>query len=301
VTEAPKILVFGAGGQLGRTLLAGKHPRATIVGVDRESGDVTEPAAVRLALATHAPAAVVNAAAYTAVDRAESEPALAFAVNGDGPANLASACADAGVPLVHVSTDYVFDGTKEGAYTEDDRPNPTGVYGTSKLAGEQAVAAALPRAHLVVRTAWVFSDAGHNFVRTMWRLAREREVLRVVADQRGSPTPADDLAAALVAMTLSLLEDLRLSGLYHWAGRPATTWHGFAEAIVAEARRRGPVATTSVEPISTADYPTAAARPLNAVLDTTKARLTFGLEPPDWRLALARVADSLAAEEDRVA
>jgi dTDP-4-dehydrorhamnose reductase len=241
------------------------------------------------------PAAVINVAAYTAVDLAESEPALAFAVNRDGAASLAAACAGAGVPLVHVSTDYVFDGLMHGAYVEEDAPGPAGVYGASKLAGEEAVALALPSAHLVVRTSWVFSHDGSNFVRTIWRLAREREVIRVVADQRGNPTPAADLAGALVTMAQALLADPGVSGLYHWVGTPPTTWHGLAEAVVDEARRRGPVATRVVEAITTADYPTAAARPQNAVLDTSKAQRVFGIEPPDWRISLSRVADLLSS------
>ncbi len=293
-----KVLVFGAGGQLGRALLAARPVQTEVVGLGRERGDVTDTAAVRTALKEHAPAAVINAAAYTAVDRAESEPDRAFAVNRDGPANLAAACAGAGVPLVHVSTDYVFDGSKPGPYTEDDAPNPAGVYGASKLAGEAAVATALPGEHLIVRTAWVFSQHGHNFVRTMWRLARERDVLRVVADQHGCPTAADDLAGALLVMTDALLENRGVAGLYHWAGTPAVTWHGFAQAIIEEARRRGAVATTYVEAIITADYPTPAARPPNAVLDTSKAQRTFGLEPPDWRAGLARVADQLAGDRE---
>jgi dTDP-4-dehydrorhamnose reductase len=291
------LLVFGAAGQLGRALFT-LAPAEGIdtVGLDRRDVDVTDIAAVRRAVEGHRPDAVINAAAYTAVDRAEQEPDLAHAVNHDGARHLAEACAAAGVPLVHVSTDYVFDGLGEGPYAEDAPTGPTGVYGRSKLAGELAVRRALPGAHLIVRTAWVFSATGHNFVRTMLRLARERETLRVVADQYGSPTAADDLAAALLAMARRLLADPSVAGTYHWAGTPPTTWHGLAEAVVEEARRHGPVAAHTVEPIPTSAYPTPAARPANSVLDTTKAERVFGIAPPDWRAAVARVVERLWKE-----
>ena len=289
-----KTLVLGAGGQVGRALLeAAAAVGLDAVGLDRAALDLTDAAAVRRAVEAHAPAVVVNAAAYTAVDRAESEPERAFAVNRDGAAHVAAACAAAGIPLVHVSTDYVFDGTKGVPYVEDDAANPLGVYGRSKWEGEEAVRAALPGRHLVVRTAWVFSATGHNFVRTMLRLARERDALRVVADQHGCPTAADDLAAALLAMARSLVADPACSGTYHWAGAPSTTWHGLAEAVVEEARRHGPVATRTVEPIPTSAYPTPAARPPSTALDCARAARVFGLTRPEWRPAVARVVAQL--------
>jgi len=292
-----RVLVTGAAGQVGRALLeAAPAAGVTAVGFDRTTLDVTDFFAVRRAVKAHAPDVVINASAYTAVDRAQTEVGEAFAVNREGPRLLAAVCLGAGVPLVHVSTDYVFDGTREGPYTEDAITAPPSIYGMSKMAGEMAVREGLPGAHLIVRTAWVFSATGQNFVRTMLRLARERAVLRVVADQHGSPTAADDLAAALLVMARRLVADPSVSGTYHWAGAPPTTWHGLAEAVVAAARTHGPVAVHTVEPITTADYPTPAPRPANSVLATAKAEAVFGLTPPDWRSAVARVVARLLAE-----
>jgi dTDP-4-dehydrorhamnose reductase len=268
-------------------------------GVRRADVDITDAEAVRRAIEFNAPAVVINAAAYTAVDRAEDEPDLAFAVNSDGPANIAAACAGAGVPLVHISTDYVFDGTKHGPYAEADAPNPAGVYGASKLAGENRVRAALPGRHIILRTAWVFSSRGHNFVRTIWRLSRERPTLRIVADQVGSPTPADDLADALLVTARVLAANDGAAGVYHWAGGPAVSWHGLAEAVVAEARVYSTVATHTIEAISTDQYPVAASRPANAVLDTALAERTFALQQPDWRAGVRRAVGLLEASERR--
>lgn len=291
-----KILVPGANGQVGRELVrCGAERGIEVVGLGRAELDVTDAAAVRRAVETHAPGAVVNAAAYTAVDRAEEEPALAFAVNRDGAAHCAAACAEAGIPLVHISTDYVFDGTKGAPYTEGDAPNPLGVYGQSKWAGEEAVRARLD-AHVILRTSWVFSAHGHNFVKTMLRLSREREVLRVVADQQGNPTAAADIARA----ALHIVEEVAVRegaawGTVHFAGTPATTWHGLAEAVVAEARRHGPVHVRTVEPIPTSAYPTPARRPADVRLDCSRIERVWGLEPPAWRPAVARVVAELEA------
>jgi dTDP-4-dehydrorhamnose reductase len=287
------ILVLGAGGQLGLALLEAAAGR-TAVGVSRTQADITDRDSIRRVLDAHEPSVVLNAAAFTAVDRAETEVDTAFAVNRDGAANVALACGGAGVGLVHVSTDYVFDGRRDAPYSEADATSPTSVYGASKLAGEEAVRALGPPAQLIVRTAWVFSERGNNFVRTMWRLAQERETLRVVGDQRGSPTPAADLATALLAMADAVLADQSLSGLYHWAGSPPATWYDLACAVVEEGRRHGPLSVHEVEAIATADYPTPASRPPNAVLDTRRAQGVFGLQPPDWRVGVARVVDRLS-------
>ena len=201
-----KLLVTGANGQVGHALAALDGPGLTMVALDRARLGITDEEAVRRVVRTHAPDAVINAAAYTAVDRAESEPEAAFAVNRDGPAHLAAACAEAGVPLLHISTDYVFGGTKAEPYVETDPVAPLGVYGQSKWAGEEAVRARLPQ-HIILRTAWVFSDHGSNFVKTMLRLGREREVLRVVADQHGGPTAASDIAEALVAIARQVIAE----------------------------------------------------------------------------------------------
>jgi dTDP-4-dehydrorhamnose reductase len=246
-------------------------------------------------VARERPDFIINAAAYTAVDRAESEPDAAWAGNCTGPANLATACDDARVPLVHLSTDYVFDGSKIGAYREDDPVNPLGVYGKSKEAGDRAVRGALSQ-HVIVRTAWVYSAHGSNFVKTMLRLAAERPVLRVVADQTGSPTSAADIAAAIRTIVQQLAAGNTGWGTYHFAGGGAVTWHGFAEAIFdLAAQWRGP--PPLVEAITTADYPTPARRPANSVLDCSRIGATFGIVPRPWRAALAEVIRELREGE----
>ncbi|AWK90178.1 dTDP-4-dehydrorhamnose reductase [Azospirillum thermophilum] len=293
VTGERTVLVFGAGGQVGFELLrtawgTGLRP----VGLARAEGDVTDAAAVAAAVAAHRPALVVNASAYTAVDKAESEADKAFAVNRDGPANLARACAAAGIPLVHISTDYVFDGTsKSDPWREDDPVGPQGVYAASKLAGEEAVQALLPD-HVILRTAWVFGAHGANFVKTMIRLARERDELRVVADQHGCPTPAAAIAAAIATIARTRLTGGWAPGIFHFGGTPATTWHGFADRIVERAAgrigRRPPVI-----PITTADFPTPAKRPANSVLDTTRIGQAYGILPADWPTGLDHVLDEI--------
>lgn len=283
-----RLLVTGAGGQVGREL---RRAAPDAVALARADLDITNLGAVRAALGQHAPDVVINAAAYTAVDRAEAEPEAAFAVNRDGPAHLAAACAEAGIPLLHLSTDYVFDGTKGAPYRPEDAPSPLGVYGRSKWEGEEAIRERLPR-HVILRTSWVFSAHGHNFVRTMLRLARERETLRVVTDQRGQPTAAADIAQACVQMAGRMAEGARW-GTYHFAGTPATTWHGFAEAIVEEARRYVPLVAQRVEAITTAEYPTPARRPADSRLDVSATEAVWGIAPPPWRPALRRVVAEL--------
>ncbi len=298
-----KLLVTGAGGQVGRALLrAADAFEGDLVGLRRDDLDVTDRDAVLRAVERHAPEVIVNAAAYTAVDRAEAEPEAAFAVNRDGPAHLAAACAEAGIPLVHFSTDYVFDGTKGTPYVETDPVTPLGVYGQSKWTGEEAVRERLGR-HVILRTSWVFSAHGHNFVKTILRLSREREVLRVVADQYGNPTAAADIARAALHIAKRAVAEPdvppdqvrgRLWGTVHGAGTPATTWHGLAEAVIAEARRHGPVLAERIEPVPTSAYPTAARRPPDARLDTARLTEVWGLEPPPWREAVREVVAELA-------
>jgi dTDP-4-dehydrorhamnose reductase len=256
--------------------------------------DVTDRDAVRRAVDRYRPALIVNAAAYTAVDRAESEPEAAFAVNADGPAHLADAAGMAGIPLVHLSTDYVFDGAKPGAYAEDDPIRPLGVYGASKAAGERAVRGRLER-HIILRTSWVFGVHGANFVRTMLRLGRERDRLRVVADQRGCPTGAADIADAVLGIAHQLLVDRRDAwGTFHFAAPGGTTWHGFAEAIF---ERAAPLwgRRPDVAPITTADYPTPARRPANSVLDCARFDRTFALPRRAWTERLDAVVRQLVA------
>ena len=285
------VLVVGAGGQVGRALCARNgRDRVNIVGLTRAELDITDLDLVRASVAARPFAAVINAAAYTAVDRAESDAAAAYAINRDGPHNLAVACAERGVPLLHISTDYVFDGTAAGAYREDDPVGPTGVYGISKLEGEEAVRAAHPH-HIILRTAWVYAASTGNFVATMLRLAAERPELRVVADQRGGPTEAGAIADALLSI-VGQLEQGRLWGTYHFSGAPAVTWHGFAEAIVAVGAARLPQVPV-VTAIGTADYPTPARRPANSVLDCSKIEAQFGIRQPDWQASLGTIVETI--------
>ncbi|CCG36225.1 dTDP-4-dehydrorhamnose reductase [Xanthomonas citri pv. mangiferaeindicae] len=294
-------LVIGANGQVGTELLRVLAPLGTVVAASRsgqladglscERIDLDELASLDLALNRVRPALVVNAAAYTAVDRAEQERDAAFRANAEAPGVIAQWCARADVPLVHYSTDYVFDGQGTRPYRPDDATAPLGVYGQSKLAGEQAVQAAGGR-HLIFRTAWVYAAHGHNFLRTMLRVGAEREVLCVVADQIGTPTPAA-LIADITAHALR--QPGEPSGLWHLTAAGQTTWHGFAEAIFAQARARGLLARTPrVEAIGTADYPTPATRPAYSRLDTHSLQDTFGVRLPNWQDGLSQVLDTLA-------
>jgi dTDP-4-dehydrorhamnose reductase len=289
-----KLLVLGAAGQVGRALSGFAWPAGyRIAARHRDDIDITRREAVSAAIARERPECVINAAAYTAVDRAESEPEAAWAANCAGPANIATACRAARIALIHLSTDYVFDGCKPGPYREDDPVNPLGVYGRSKEAGDRAVREALSE-HVILRPAWVYSAGGHNFVRTMLRLAGERPVLRVVADQKGSPTSAGDIAAAIAAVVGRVAAGEANWGTYHFAGAGQVTWHGFAEAIFEFAAPwRG--APPRVEAIGTADYPTPARRPANSVLDCSRIGEAFGIVPRPWRVALAQVIGEIYA------
>lgn len=289
-----RMLVFGHDGQVAHALRTMSWQDVDVTALGRAGADITDPGAVRRAVEAARPDVAVNTAAYTAVDRAETEAEQAFAVNRDGAGHIAAACAAAGVPLIHYSTDYVFDGAKDGPWREDDPIAPLGVYGASKAAGEEAVRAAGPR-HVILRTAWVFGAHGNNFVRTMLRLGAERERLGIVADQRGCPTAAADLATAAVTVARHVLATGEGWGTYHCCGAPPTTWHGFAEAIFEERRRVTGLAPPRLDAIATADYPTPARRPANSVLDTTRFTGRFGLPAPAWRDALAGVVRQLLA------
>ena len=290
----PPILVFGAAGQVGQELMALAQTRGTeAIGLSRADVDICDAEAVAAAIGRKTPRLVVNAAAYTAVDRAESEPELARAVNADGPGFIARGAARHGVPVLHLSTDYVFDGSKRGAYTEDDAIAPLGVYGRTKAEGEAAVRAANAR-HVILRTAWVYGRYGANFLKTMMRLAAERDRLRVVADQRGCPTATLDIAEAILAVDAALARDPALRGTFHFAGTGATTWHGFAEAIVAaqapSTGRRPPV-----DAITTAAFPTPAQRPANSELASDRFAATFGYRAQPWQTRTDEVVRVLAA------
>ena len=285
------ILVFGAGGQLGRELVS----RADRLGVSlraiaRSDADIADSEAVARSIGQVSPSLVVNAAAYTKVDAAETEPEAAVRSNATGPAVLAANCATVGIPLLHISTDYVFDGTKPTAYVEDDPIAPLGVYGRSKAAGEAAVRAVLVE-HVILRTSWVYGAYGVNFLKTIIRLARERDELRIVADQRGCPTATVDIAEAILAIaTRSVCE--RIWGTYHFAGTGATTWYEFAVEIV-EAQAKVTCRRPQIVPISTADYPTRARRPANSELDCSHFAATFGFLAEDWRVRTCEVTAAL--------
>jgi len=288
------ILVTGGSGQLATAIAKAAPADVRVTG--RPAFDFDRPETVAALFADDAPEFIINAAAWTAVDLAERETAAARRANETGPAQLAALCRRHGTKLIHISTDYVFDGTKGAPYLETDPVNPTGVYGATKLAGERAVLAALPDA-VILRTSWVYAERGKNFVRTMLEAARHRDRLRVVADQHGCPTNADDLADAVLAVAESMQRPgAHTGGIYHAAGSGETTWHEFACAIFAAA---GPLGwkTPPVEPICTADYPTPARRPADSRLDCGKLAAIFGVRLPDWRPSLIRAVQAICASE----
>ena len=277
------ILVFGKTGQLARELVA--YDNVTCLG--RDQADLSHPAACAAAIRQAQPQAVINAAAYTAVDKAESEEALATVINGAAPGAMAAACAEAAIPFVTVSTDYVFDGSGEAPWQPGEATAPLNAYGRSKLAGEDAVRAA-GGTYAVLRTSWVVSCHGNNFVKTMLRLGKDRGRLSIVADQIGAPTPARDIAAACLEIARQLQQDPGKSGTYHFAGAPQTSWAGFAREIFARAG-----VDCAVEDIPTAVYPAPAARPLNSRLDCAALETVFGIPQPDWRLGLDDILKDL--------
>ena len=279
-----RTLVFGNNGQVGTHLLRVLPALGETVAVGREQADLTDPAALESVIADARPDVVINAAAYTAVDKAESEPELALAVNGEAPGIMARAAKRAGAVFVHYSTDYVFDGTAAAPYGEDSPTHPLGVYGRTKRAGEQAVAGAGARS-LVFRTAWVYSLHGHNFLNTMLRLAKERDHLRVVDDQVGSPTFAGAIADATVAVLTKMQNGAGAdaTGVYHMTCAGQTSWCGFARRIFELAG----VNSVQVDAITTADYPTPAARPAYSVLSNAKLAQVFDVRLPSWEQALA--------------
>lgn len=284
------LFIFGGGGQVGTAFLrAAKRQGHTIVAPTRETVDIGDRDTVIRAVEDVRLDVVLNAAAYTHVDKAESEVELAFRINRDGAINVAVASATTGCPLVHLSTDYVFDGTNPAPYTTDDRPNPLSVYGKSKLEGEAGVHRHQPR-HIILRTSWVFSAWRQNFVLTIRRIAATgRSPIRVVADQHGGPTSATAIASCIISLLPQILEeDFSAWGIYHYAGTPSTTWHGFAEAILADQP------DCKVEAIPTSEYPTPAKRPSNAVLDCSRLTGTFGINQPNWRNDLEAVLAEIA-------
>lgn len=293
-----KILVTGREGQVAQSLAERVHTRSTmsVETIGRPGLDLTQPDKVIAAIVQRKPDIVVSAAAYTAVDQAEDEVDLALSVNAGGASAVAKATAQLGIPIVHLSTDYVFSGDKNGAYFEDDPVGPRSAYGRTKLAGELAVAEANPR-HVILRTAWVYSPFGRNFVKTMLTLANTRSSISVVSDQIGNPTSAHDIADGIlhIVRALAAMPSADKFGIFHLAGTGATSWSGFAENIFVESRSAGgPVAT--VQRIMTADYPTKAVRPANSRLSTEKLARVYGWRAPDWRLSCADVVRRLVQE-----
>jgi dTDP-4-dehydrorhamnose reductase len=288
-----QILVTGGNGQLGTELQRFAWPAGwAAVPIDIDELDLTDAAAIAAKIAERHWAAVISGGAYTAVDKAESDVVTAWAVNALAPAALAAACDRAGIPIVQVSTDYVFDGSRDGAWEIDDPVAPLGVYGASKLGGELAVRTACAR-HAIVRTAWVVSAHGNNFIKTMLRIGAERESLSVVDDQRGSPTAAADLAAALATIAMRLADDPAApTGTYHFSNAGAVSWAGFAREIFAQASARGGPSATIV-PITTADYPTPATRPANSLLSHAAITRDYGIVPRAWQPALGDILDEL--------
>jgi dTDP-4-dehydrorhamnose reductase len=276
------ILVFGQTGQVARELA--RHAGVTCLG--RTDADLTDPAACAAAIAARDVTAVINAAAYTAVDQAEKEAETAHLINAAAPAAMAQACAAKAVPFVHISTDYVFDGSGVAPWKPDDPTGPLGVYGASKLAGEEGVRVA-GGIYAILRTSWVFSAHGNNFVKTMLRLGAEREALTIVADQIGGPTPARSIADAVLTMAKGLTKDPNRTGTYHFAGKPDVSWADFAREIFAQAGL-----ACAVTDIPTSAYPTPARRPVNSRLDCTTTT-NFGIAPCDWRAELALVLADL--------
>jgi dTDP-4-dehydrorhamnose reductase len=289
------ILIFGAEGQLGREVMALAKARGIgVCGWSHWQADITDFPAVEAAISSAKPRLVLNAAAYTAVDRAEAEPEAAYAANVVGAEVVAYATAAHDLPVIHISTDYVFDGTKAGAYVETDPIAPLGVYGTTKVEGEVRVREKNPH-HFILRTAWVYGRFGSNFLKTILRLSREREELRIVADQYGCPTSTHDLAEAVFAVDRVWARGIEVAGTYHFAGTDVTSWHGFANLIIeAQAQAGGP--RPNVTATSTADYPTPARRPANSALNSDLFATIFGYRARAWQARVQETVDTLLKE-----
>ena len=285
------ILITGAHGQVGKELSQLASAKGfNVIAAARTDLDITQAQQVEDYITQQQADIIINAAAHTAVDKAESEQDLAFAINRDGAMNIANACKKLNIPLLHISTDYVFDGTKAEPYSENDAVSPLGVYGMSKWQGEEAIRESLSN-FIILRVAWVFGAQGNNFVKTMLRLGKDRDELNVVADQFGGPSPAKDIAQTLITLVEQYQKEKALAwGTYHYCGKAKTTWCGFAEEIFIQAfELRLLDKKVKVNPITTAEYPTPAKRPSNSMLDCTKLKTTFGIEMPEWKEALKKV------------
>jgi dTDP-4-dehydrorhamnose reductase len=288
-----KILIAGKNGQVGSCLVdeLSTMSDVTLLALDRDKLDITDATQVNKVVAEFNPNIIINAAAYTAVDKAEQESELTYTINRDGPHNLAVAANEINATIIHISTDYVFAGDSLESYVESDQTDPQGEYGRSKLAGEQAVERACSR-HIILRTAWVFGEHGNNFVKTMLRLGKTRDTLGVVADQFGGPTYAGDIAKAIVAISKQIIDGNQAYGIYHYSGFPHVSWHTFAEKIFDIALEQGVLKQSiQVNPIMTQDYPTPAKRPANSRLNCHKIDSAFGIEQSDWQAALTRIQE----------
>ncbi|MCD9480542.1 dTDP-4-dehydrorhamnose reductase [Photobacterium phosphoreum] len=293
-----KILITGCNGQVGSSLLnlLNNNLDVEVCALDRSELDITQQIVVNCYVASFKPDVIINAAAHTAVDKAEQEIELSYAINRDGPKYLAEAANKVGAIMLHISTDYVFDGTKNSSYVETDLVNPQSIYGITKLAGEEAVAKACPR-HIILRTAWVFGEDGNNFVKTMLRLAQQRDSLGIVDDQFGGPTYAGDIATALIQIAQTITDlnksfDTANYGIYHFSGLPHVSWYEFAKVIFDKATEQGIlVKSPEIKGIKTEEYPTPAKRPENSKLDTKKITTVFDISASDWKIALNHLND----------
>ncbi|MEZ9198503.1 dTDP-4-dehydrorhamnose reductase [Shewanella sp. 10N.286.54.B9] len=287
-----RVLVTGCNGQVGCSLKEqlAKNPNTEVLALDRDNLDITSQEAVNAAVTEFQPTIIINAAAYTAVDKAEEEIGLSYAINRDGPKYLAQAAQNVKAAILHISTDYVFEGNKVGEYAETDRTNPQGVYGASKLAGEIAVAEACDK-HIILRTAWVFGENGSNFVKTMLRIGAARDALNIVGDQFGGPTYAGDIANVLIKIANRIEEGCIFEyGLYHFSGLPHVSWYEFAETIFEEALEKDIInKKPTLTSITTGQYPTPAKRPCNSRLRTEKITNVFSIEASDWKTALNNI------------
>ena len=279
------ILVFGKTGQVAREL----QQLGALMALGREEANLSDPQACADAIRHHSPDAVINAAAYTAVDQAEDEEVIATVINGDAPTAMAKVCAELGIPFVHISTDYVFEGTGKDPWQPQDQTAPQNAYGRSKLAGETGIAGS-GGTYAILRTSWVVSAHGANFIKTMIRLSETHDVLNIVGDQIGGPTPARDIAVACLQIAEQLVQEPSKSGIYHFSGTPDLSWADFARNIFEQAGK-----SVTVTPIPTTDYPTPAQRPLNSRMDCTATNRVFGIERPDWITGLKTILDDLEA------
>ncbi len=291
-----KIVLLGAQGQVGwEVAKLARTQGLKLIAFDRNHLDVTDAIKTYQVLLEQQPHIVINCTAYTAVDKAESEPELAYRVNRNAVGIMAKACAHLGIPLLHLSTDYVFNGEAHLPYCEDEATKPLGVYGLSKWEGEEQLRA-LHKQHIIVRTSWVFGVHGHNFVKTILRLGREREQLKIVADQMGCPTAARDIAGGLLHIARVAVQGNMFWGTYHFCGEPAVTWYDFAKIIIEYANILTSLRVKTILPITTQEYPTPARRPHYSVLNTDKIKKTFSIQMPDWRVTLKQIIEELVDE-----